>query len=83
MHGAATNNLLLDLAQLRTLGIRFDDRFGLTGGSDTLLTHTLVKRGAQIRWCDDAVMRETVPVERATRRWALRRTFRTGNGWSA
>jgi succinoglycan biosynthesis protein ExoM len=81
VHGAATNNLLLDLAQLRALELRFDDRFGLTGGSDTLLTHTLVKRGGQIRWCDEALMLETVPAERATRRWALRRTFRTGNGW--
>jgi succinoglycan biosynthesis protein ExoM len=82
VRGAATNNLLLDLARLRALDLRFDDRFGLSGGSDTLLTHTMVKRGGEIRWCDDAVMLETVPVERATRRWALRRSFRTGNGWS-
>ena len=79
--GAATNNLLLDLAQLSRLDLRFDDRFGLTGGSDTMLTRTLVRRGGQIRWCDEAVMLETVPMERATRAWALRRTMRTGNVW--
>jgi hypothetical protein len=82
LEGAATNNLLLDLHQLRDLGVRFDDRFGLTGGSDTMLTRTLVRRGGEIRWCDEALMTETVPAERATRTWALRRTMRTGNVWS-
>jgi len=80
--GAATNNLLLDLSVLARLDLRFDDRFGLTGGSDTMLTHTLVRRGQVIRWCDEAVMRETVPAERATREWVLRRSERTGNVWS-
>ena len=82
LEGAATNNLLLDLGQLRQLGLRFDDRFGLTGGSDTMLTRDLIRRGGQIRWCDEAVMHETVPAERATRDWALRRTRRTGNVWA-
>ncbi len=79
--GAATNNLLLDLGQLHQLGLRFDDRFGLTGGSDSMLTRDLIRRGGEIRWCDEALMHETVPAERATRVWALRRTMRTGNVW--
>jgi succinoglycan biosynthesis protein ExoM len=82
VEGAATNNLLLDLHQLRRHDVRFDDRFGLTGGSDTMLTRTLIRRGGEIRWCDEALMHETVPAERATRSWALRRTRRTGNVWS-
>lgn len=82
LEGAATNNLLLDVATLARLGLRFDDRFGLTGGSDTMLTRTLVRRGGEIRWCDEALMHETVPAARATRTWVLRRTTRTGNVWS-
>jgi succinoglycan biosynthesis protein ExoM len=80
--GAATNNLLLDLAQRTALRLRFDDAFGVTGGSDTMLTHTLVRRGGEIRWCDEAVMHEDVPAQRAQRDWVLRRTLRTGNVWA-
>jgi succinoglycan biosynthesis protein ExoM len=82
MEGAASGNLLLDLRELERLELRFDDRFGLTGGSDTMLTRTLIRRGGQIRWCDEAEAYEPVPPERATRRWALARRTRTGNAWS-
>ena len=82
MAGAATSNLLLDVGQLNRLGLRFDDRFGLTGGSDTMLTRRLTRLGGEIRWCDEAAVTEAVPPERANRRWALARTRRTGNVWS-
>ena len=80
--GAATNNLLLDLATVRILGLRFDESFGLTGGEDTLFTHELVHRGGQIRWCDEAEVIEPVPAGRINRRWVLRRTFRAGTSWA-
>jgi succinoglycan biosynthesis protein ExoM len=79
---AATGNLLLDLGTLQRLDLRFDDRFGLTGGSDSLLTRTLSRRGGEIRWCDEAEVVETVPADRARRGWVLRRHVRTGNDWS-
>jgi succinoglycan biosynthesis protein ExoM len=82
LQGAATNNLLLDLSRLRASGIRFDDAFGLTGGSDTMLTHALVQRGEEIVWCDEAVVVEDVPSSRTTRWWVLRRSFRAGTVWS-
>jgi hypothetical protein len=80
--GASTNNLLLDLRVLRSRGLWFDERFGLTGGSDTLLTRTLTRSGHEIRWCDEAEVLDPVPVARATRTWVLRRSFRTGTTWS-
>lgn len=80
--GAASNNLLLDVARLRDLDLRFDDRYGLTGGSDTRLTHELVARGGVIRWVDEAEVVDHIPAARATRSWVLRRTFRTSNDWS-
>ena len=79
---AATNNLLIDLAQLRRLGVRFDERYGLTGGSDTLFTRALAARGARMVWCDEAVVIDVVPAARLTRRWVLQRAYRSGNAWS-
>ncbi len=81
VRGAGAGNLLLDLRQLRSLRLRFDDRFGLTGGEDTLLTRSIVSLGGEIRWCDEAVAHEAVPDDRATRPWALRRTVRTASTW--
>lgn len=80
--GASTSNLLLHLPALRARNLTFDDRFGLTGGSDTLLTHALVATGGQIRWCDEAEVDDFHTAARLSRRWVLRRLFRTGNVWS-
>ena len=70
---AATNNLLLDLDFVRNRGLRFDEAFGATGGEDTLFTRRLVAAGGEIRWCDDARVRDHVPVARLGREWILRR----------
>jgi glycosyltransferase involved in cell wall biosynthesis len=79
MTEAATNNLLLDLTLIRPLGLRFDEKFGLTGGSDSMFTRLLVARGGVIRWAQDAVVVEQEEAARFTRRWVLMRTFRFGN----
>ena len=76
---AATNNLLLDVAGVRQLGLRFDGQFGLSGGSDSLFTSQLSAAGGRLVWCDEAVVDSPVPVARATRRWVLQRQFRYGN----
>jgi len=80
--GAGAGNLLLDLRQVRSLGLSFDERLGLTGGEDTLFTHQLVHGGAEIRWCDEAEAVESIPADRLTRRWVLERSFRSGSSWS-
>ena len=79
MQEAATNNLLLDLAQIRSLGVSFDERFGLTGGSDSMFTRELTRLGGTIRWAQDAVVIEQEDPGRFTRSWVLMRTFRFGN----
>lgn len=79
---AATNNLLLDLRRIRAMDLRFDERFGITGGSDTLFTRQLVAGAGPLVWCDEAVVVDKVPSSRVTRRWVLRRAYRFGNGWS-
>ena len=76
---AATNNLLLDLQQVRARRLWFDERFGLSGGSDTLFTRRLVQRGGSMLWCDEAAVVDRVPSSRLTRSWVLRRALRSGN----
>jgi succinoglycan biosynthesis protein ExoM len=79
---AATNNLLLDLGWVRRNGLRFDARFGLSGGSDDLFTRQLHGRGGLMVWCDEAVVIDVVPASRVTRGWVLRRSYRIGNASS-
>ena len=80
--GASSSNLLLDLTQLRAYGLGFDEAFGLTGGSDTMLTHAIVAAGGEIRWCDEAEVLDFHSVDRMTHAWVRRRSYRTGNDWS-
>ncbi|WP_344467134.1 glycosyltransferase family A protein [Cellulomonas aerilata] len=79
---AATNNLLLDLAQVRREGLTFDLGLGITGGSDTLFTRQLTRAGGRLVWCDSALVVDVVPASRLSREWVLRRAFRSGNSWS-
>ncbi len=82
MSAAATNNLLLDLSVVRSLGLHFDEEFSKSGGSDTLFTRRMVAGGHEIVWCDEATVYDQVPTHRLTRRWVLQRAFRAGNSWS-
>lgn len=80
--GADSGNLLLDLSVLRRHQVRFDEQFGLSGGSDTMLAHTLRSSGETIRWCQQALVAEYIPELRSQRGWVLARTVRTSNTWS-
>jgi succinoglycan biosynthesis protein ExoM len=80
--GAGAGNLLLDVRRVGDLGLAFDERLGLVGGEDTLFTHQLVHRGGELRWCDEAEAVETVPADRTTRQWVVRRCFRSAGSWS-
>lgn len=82
VEAAATNNLLLDMAVVRRLGLEFDVRYGLTGGSDTLFTRRLSAAGERIVWCAEAPVVDVVPRGRLTRRWVLQKALRSGNSWS-
>jgi succinoglycan biosynthesis protein ExoM len=79
---AATNNILLDLTVVNRLGLRFDEAFGQSGGSDTLFTRRLARAGHRMLWCDEAIVADIVPNSRLTRRWVLARAFRSGNSWT-
>ena len=77
---AATNNVLVKRSALEALEVpRFDTGYSETGGSDSDLFHRLVTNGSTIVWCDEAVVRETVPHSRMTWTWVKTRAERTGN----
>jgi glycosyltransferase involved in cell wall biosynthesis len=82
VEAAATNNLLLDLQQVRALGLNFDARFGLSGGSDTMFTRELHRGGGVMIWSDEAIVIDVVPRHRSTKRWVLLRAVRIGSAWS-
>lgn len=76
----ATNNTLVRVSALEERGWpRFSEEYSLTGGSDTEFFRRMRDQGAVMLWCDDALVHEDVPADRATLRWILRRGLRVGN----
>ena len=82
VRSADTGNLLLDLAVVEGLGLRFDPRYGLTGGEDSLFTRQLTLAGGVIRFAAGAVVTKRVPAARARRTWVLERSLRSGSSWA-
>ena len=76
---AATGNILLDAAQLRRLGVRFDDRLGTGGGEDTLLSMDIRRAGGRLVWCEESVAIDEVPPERLRRTWLRLRFYYHGS----
>ena len=82
VRSADTGNLLLDMAVVEGLGLRFDPRYGLTGGEDSLFTRQLTRAGGVIRFAAGAVVTKRVPAARARRTWVLERSLRSGSSWA-
>lgn len=76
---AATNNLLLVRPFVEQIGLRFDLDFGLSGGEDSVFTREITKAGGRIVWCDEAIVTDVIPPNRATKQWVRQRAFRLGN----
>lgn len=79
----ATNNTLVRAQWFHPhaeggLGYRFDETFNFIGGSDSELFARMLAAGAQFWWCAEAIVREHVPAERATKEWLRRRALRGG-----
>jgi succinoglycan biosynthesis protein ExoM len=74
----STANLLLKRDRLDGIEGPFHRAFDLTGGSDYHLSQCLLRSGARVVWCDEAVVHEHIPASRGNARWLLRRAFRSG-----
>jgi GT2 family glycosyltransferase len=79
---ASTGNVLARAEVFRTIAPVFDERFGLAGGSDVHFFRRVHLAGYKIVWCDEAVVHEHMPAERATAKWILRRAYHVGNTWA-
>lgn len=73
-----TNNWIVRLSFVRAHGLRFDDRFGRTGGEDADFHRRLLGLGGRTRWLEHARVVETVPPERSRLGYVFRRRFDSG-----
>jgi succinoglycan biosynthesis protein ExoM len=74
---ARTGNVLLDRRLLADVAEPFDVRFG-SGGEDVDFFRRMMARGARFIWCDEAMVYESVPAQRTTRAYYLRRALLRG-----
>jgi succinoglycan biosynthesis protein ExoM len=72
-----TGNTLVRLSVFDTID-GFNDRFALTGGEDADFFIRLYRSGGRIIWCNEAVVEEWVPAQRACLKWLLARAYRAG-----
>lgn len=75
-------NVILRGNFLRTTPEPFDANYGLTGGEDGDLLMRLVQQGAEIVWCDQAIVFEPVEAGRLSLRWLLLRAMRGGQDFA-
>ena len=74
----ATNNVLIPIAVVRDLGLRFDETHPMAGGEDTLFFTDVTAKGVEIIYCAEAVVHEVIPAERVSVSWQSRRKYSAG-----
>lgn len=60
----------------------FDPRFAASGGEDSDFFWRCLQAGAHFVWCDTACVHETVPANRVSRKWMLKRAFNGGRNFA-
>lgn len=76
---AEAGNILVDVEQVRSLGVEFDHTLGFSGGEDTLFSMQVVRSGGTIVACRESVVLGHVPVERTTRKFCMNRARSHGS----
>jgi succinoglycan biosynthesis protein ExoM len=71
-------NIVLRGEPLRALPGPFDPSYGLSTGEDGDLLVRLARRGANIVWCDEAIVWEPIEARRLSLRWLLARSLSGG-----
>ena len=78
-----TGNVLIRRAAIAREGLRFRIELGRSGGEDEDFFNRLRKGGGRIGFARSALAYETIPTERTSLRWLLRRNFRAGQSYGA
>jgi len=76
----STNNALVSSEVFASVS-GFDEQFQLTGGEDTHFFLRARRAGFKIVWSQEALVSETISLDRANLRWILHRGFQSGNSW--
>jgi succinoglycan biosynthesis protein ExoM len=74
-----SGNAMLDLHFVRERHLTFDTTLGKSGGEDQRFFREASRQGALMFFSPKALVHETVPIERCSAKFLLRRYFRTGN----
>lgn len=73
---AATGNCLIEIAALN--GLRFDERYGRSGGEDSKFFETLFNQGKHITWLNHAAVQETILPSRSTPSYLIFKFLKQG-----
>jgi succinoglycan biosynthesis protein ExoM len=76
----STRNLLMSTRLASELGLRFDESFALSGGSDIDFFYRAHLLGAKNVWTNRALVTETIPAARLALGFQLQRAFRSAAG---
>jgi glycosyltransferase involved in cell wall biosynthesis len=75
----SSGNLLLGRNVLEAMGPpHLDLRFNFMGGGDSDFLSRSAARGFKLAWCNEAIVRETVPARRVEFGWVRARSLRNG-----
>jgi glycosyltransferase involved in cell wall biosynthesis len=73
-----TGNVLFEKELFDMEESLFNPEFGRTGGEDVDFFRRMIKKGHIFIWCDEAIVFESVPVERCKRSYFVRRALLRG-----
>ena len=74
----ATNNVIISSSLIVEKGLRFDERFALSGGEDVDFFQRSARLGNCHIWTNRALVYEKIPGTRLTLKWEFQRSFRVG-----
>lgn len=78
---SGSGNVLIDLDIIQNLDVKFDTFFNESGGEDTDFFMIFNKNGANMVWCNEAIVSEPVDINRATPEWLYLRSFCAGSNF--
>ncbi len=80
MKRCSTGNYLIDMKFVKKHKLGFDMKFNFIGAEDADFFEQIPKLGGKIVWINEAIVFETIPENRMTLGYLLKRDFRIGNG---